>query len=219
MDHVATRGGLCVQFVAWQLNMTIYIVDPHPLMCDALASLMRRVRPDLEVRAVAKLNHLEKVIEKHGPADLISLELSLPDTLGLSSVHAIKANYPQVPLVVITGHDADEFKRPCLAAGVDAFIEKTATAEQIIAQLRKSLDKTAEPDGSEAPVAPVRLTRRQKQLMLMLDQGLSNAEMASMLQISDHTVKVHFWRLFKVLGVSSRGQALRFARMNGWLMG
>jgi len=52
---------------------------------------------------------------------------------------------------------------------------------------------------------------------LMLDQGLSNKDIADKLTISEHTVKVHFWRLFRRLGVNSLTQALHFARTNGWL--
>jgi DNA-binding NarL/FixJ family response regulator len=68
-----------------------------------------------------------------------------------------------------------------------------------------------------APAGPTKLSKRQKQLILMLDQGLSNREIAEKLDISEHTVKVHFWRLFRRLGVNSRTQALHFARTNGWL--
>ena len=71
--------------------------------------------------------------------------------------------------------------------------------------------------ADEASPAPTKLSKRQKQLILMLDQGLSNRDIAEKLSISEHTVKVHFWRLFRRLGVNSRTQALHFARTNGWL--
>ncbi len=71
-------------------------------------------------------------------------------------------------------------------------------------------------DAAPAP-GPTKLSKRQKQLILMLDQGLSNREIADKLNISEHTVKVHFWRLFRRLGVNSRTQALHFARTHGWL--
>jgi DNA-binding CsgD family transcriptional regulator len=56
----------------------------------------------------------------------------------------------------------------------------------------------------------IKLSKRQKQLLAMLDQGLSNREIAEKLDISEHTVKVHFWRLFTRIGVNSRGQALKW---------
>ena len=61
---------------------------------------------------------------------------------------------------------------------------------------------------------PIRLSRRQKQLLAMLEQGLSNREIAEKLDISEHTVKVHFCRLFRRLGLNSRAQALKWWRDN-----
>lgn len=57
---------------------------------------------------------------------------------------------------------------------------------------------------------PIKLSKRQKQLFAMLAQGMGNAQIAEQLDISEHTVKVHFWRLFKKIGVTSRGQALKW---------
>ena len=76
-------------------------------------------------------------------------------------------------------------------------------------------DRKIEPD--EADGAPAKLSKRQKQLIVMLDQGLSNREIAEVLGISEHTVKVHLWRLFKRIGVNSRTQMLHYARVNGFL--
>ena len=60
-----------------------------------------------------------------------------------------------------------------------------------------------------------KLSKRQKELMLMLNEGLSNRDIAARMDISEHTVKVHLWRLFRKLGVNSRTQALAFGRNNG----
>lgn len=57
---------------------------------------------------------------------------------------------------------------------------------------------------------PIKLTKRQKQLMAMLEKGMSNDQIAQEIGISTHTVKVHFWRLFRKIGVNSRGQALKW---------
>jgi DNA-binding NarL/FixJ family response regulator len=198
--------------------MTVYVIEDHPLMRDALTMLIHRVRPGLKVVPVPKMNVLETAVEKNGPAELFCLDLQLPDTLGLSGIHTIKAQYPDVSLAVITSSDATEFESRCLEAGADAFIEKTSNPNQIIQALKSLLvpDTEEATEAASAPV-PTKLSKRQKQLILMLDQGLSNRDIADKLSISEHTVKVHFWRLFRRLGVNSRTQALHFARTNGWL--
>jgi DNA-binding NarL/FixJ family response regulator len=98
------------------------------------------------------------------------------------------------------------------------FLEKASPPNTIIEGLRSLLPSPEEEAPAEGSVAaPTKLSKRQKQLILMLDQGLSNKDIADKLTISEHTVKVHFWRLFRRLGVNSRTQALHFARTNGWL--
>lgn len=198
--------------------MTVYVIDDHPLMRDALTMLVQRVRPGLKVVSVAKLNSLEATVERQGTPELICLDLKLPDTLGLSGVHAVKAKFPDVPLVVVTGSEASECEAACLEAGANLFIEKASPPNAIIEGLRSFLPSPPEETKDEGSVtAPTKLSKRQKQLILMLDQGLSNKDIADKLTISEHTVKVHFWRLFRRLGVNSRTQALHFARTNGWL--
>jgi DNA-binding NarL/FixJ family response regulator len=198
--------------------MTVYVIDDHPLMRDAITMLVHRVRPGLKVVSVPKLNVLDSTVERQGIPELFCLDLKLPDTLGLSGVHAIKAKYPDVPLVIVTGSEASDYEAACLEAGADLFLEKASNPNVIIDGLRSLLpaDEAADTADAAAPV-PTKLSKRQKQLILMLDQGLSNRDIAEKLSISEHTVKVHFWRLFRRLGVNSRTQALHFARTNGWL--
>jgi DNA-binding NarL/FixJ family response regulator len=199
--------------------MTVYVIDDHPLMRDALTMLVHRVKPGLKIIPIHKLNVVESTVEKNGPAELFCLDLQLPDTLGMSGVQVLKARFPDVPLAVVTSASASEYQQRCLDAGADAFIEKSSSPTEIIAALRALLvtEEQAAMEDAATPAGPTKLSKRQKQLILMLDQGLSNREIAEKLDISEHTVKVHFWRLFRRLGVNSRTQALHFARTNGWL--
>jgi DNA-binding NarL/FixJ family response regulator len=199
--------------------MTVYVIDDHPLMRDALTMLLHRVKPGLKIIPIHKLNVVESTVEKNGAPELFCLDLQLPDTLGMSGVQVLKAKYPDVPLAVVTSSSASEYEARCLEAGADAFIEKSDSPTQIIASLRSLLvtEEQAAIEDAATPAGPTKLSKRQKQLILMLDQGLSNRDIAEKLDISEHTVKVHFWRLFRRLGVNSRTQALHFARTNGWL--
>jgi DNA-binding NarL/FixJ family response regulator len=198
--------------------MTVYVIEDHPLMRDALTMLVHRVKPGLKIIPINKLNVVESTVEKNGLPELFCLDLQLPDTLGMSGVQVLRSKFPEVPLAVVTSSSANEFEARCLEAGANAFIEKSNSPAQIIAALRSLLLTEAEEADEEAsPSGPTKLSKRQKQLILMLDQGLSNREIAEKLDISEHTVKVHFWRLFRRLGVNSRTQALHFARTNGWL--
>ena len=199
--------------------MTVYVIDDHPLMRDALTMLLHRVKPGLKIIPIHKLNVVESTVEKNGLPELFCLDLQLPDTLGMSGVQVLKAKFPDIPLAVVTSSSASEYEARCLDAGADAFIEKSNSPAQIIASFRSLLvtEEQAAIEDAATPAGPTKLSKRQKQLILMLDQGLSNRDIAEKLEISEHTVKVHFWRLFRRLGVNSRTQALHFARTNGWL--
>lgn len=195
--------------------MAIYVIEDHPLMRDAIAMLLRRIRPGAEIAEVGQLSDLDAAITLHGPPELFCLDLKLPDAGGLSGVRRLATQFPEVPLAVISATPASDAEEWCREAGAHAYIEKSADAAQITDALRQVLG--VDEDETE-PIEQPRLSKRQKQLLVMLDQGLSNREIAERLEISEHTVKVHLWRLFRRLGVKSRTQVLHHARKHGLLM-
>ena len=197
--------------------MALYVIDDHPLMREAVVMLLRRVKPGAEVVELERLGGIQSAVKQHGTPELICLDLNLPDTTGTSGVHELKKLFAAVPLAVLSASPADEAEEACIEAGADIYIEKSAGAKEIGNALRALL--TA--DGSFEELAPTdnKLSKRQKQLIVMLDRGLSNREIADELGISEHTVKVHLWRLFRRIGVKSRTQTIHYARMHGLLAG
>ena len=184
--------------------MSLYVIDDHPLVRQALGMLLRRIKPASKVVELEKLSELQAAIIKNGAPQLFVLDLLLPGVKGANAISDIKGLYAEVPLVVISAMPAGEAEETCLEAGADLYIEKSMAA-----------------NDEDLPIAPgsdTKLSKRQKQLILMLDRGLSNRDIAAELSISEHTVKVHLWRLFRRLGVKSRTQTLHFARMHGFLM-
>ncbi len=199
--------------------MAIFVIDDHPLMREAIVMLLRRIRPAAEVVEIAQLGDMAKAVAKHGVPDVLCLDLKLPDTTDISGVHALRADFPEVPLAVISATPAADVEELCREAGADIYIEKSAGATEMAAALRAILlaDSSFEDADVDDAKAPAKLSKRQKQLVVMLDQGLSNRDIAHSLGISEHTVKVHLWRLFRRLGVKSRTQTIHFARANGLL--
>jgi DNA-binding NarL/FixJ family response regulator len=203
--------------------MSLYVIDDHPLVRQALGMLLRRIKPASKVVELEKLSELQAAIIKNGAPDLFVLDLLLPGVKGVSAISDIKAMYSDVPLVVISAMPSGEAEETCLEAGADLYIEKSTQASDISAAIGGLFheEKSAEEDEEELPAtagSETKLSKRQKQLILMLDRGLSNRDIALELNISEHTVKVHLWRLFRRLNVKSRTQTLHFARMHGFLM-
>jgi len=204
--------------------MTFYVIDDHPLMRDAIVTTLRRVRPGANVVDLSHPGPLEEAIKTHGQPELLclDLDLKLPGLDGVEGLLKIRRSYPQVPLAIISGSVEPDWEKQCIKAGADICITKSTTSDEMVAILRFLIN-----DGSDVVVdietvnhgvPPKPLSRRQKELLQMIEQGLSNREIGEKLTISEHTVKVHLWRLFARLGVGSRTQALHYARNNGLLM-
>jgi DNA-binding NarL/FixJ family response regulator len=195
--------------------MTIYVIDDHPLMREAVVMLLRRQRAGSEIVELDGLGGLDTAVAQHGEPELFCLDLKLPDTIGVAGIVDLKTRYPKVPLAVLSASPAGDVEEQCVEAGADIYIEKSSGASEIGAALRALL--VADSGFEELAPTDSKLSKRQAQLIVMLDRGLSNREIADELGISEHTVKVHLWRLFRRLGVKSRTQTVHYARTHGLL--
>jgi DNA-binding NarL/FixJ family response regulator len=196
--------------------MSLYVIDDHPMMRQAIAMLLRRIFSATTVVEVARFSDLAAATIKNGDPRLLVLDLLLPGVKDTNAVREIKTMYPDVPLVVLSSMPARDAQESCMSAGADLYIEKSTPVNEISSAILKLVAKD---DHEETKLSSneVKLTGRQKQLLGMLDRGLSNRDIATELDISEHTVKVHLWRLFRRLNVKSRTQTLHYARINGLL--
>lgn len=198
--------------------MRIFVVDDHPLMREAVVMLFRRIAPEA---TIVELDRLAPVIGKAaelGMPDLLCLDLKLPDTHGVSGVREMRAQFPHVPIVVLSASPASDFEDLSIDAGADLYLEKSSGATHLTQALRALVSPDSESmDAASKTAAPEKLSRRQRELLKHLDRGLSNRELADLMEISEHTVKVHLWRLFRRLNVKNRSQAVHWARSRGMI--
>ena len=200
--------------------MSLYVIDDHPMVRQMIGMLLRRLRPASKVVELEKYSELQAALIKNGEPELFVLDLLLPGVKGATAISDVKKMYPEIPLVVLSAMPSGEARDACLEAGADLYIEKSTDTAEISAAIQDILKSDdAEDDADVVVIGDIKLSKRQKQLILMLDRGLSNRDIAAELSISEHTVKVHLWRLFRRLGVKSRTQTLHFARTHGLLMG
>lgn len=194
--------------------MSILVIDDHPLMREAVVMLLRRLRTKATVIELDRLAVVNQTIVEHGTPELVCLDLKLPDTNGVSGVRELRRLLPDTSLIVLSASPATDYSDLALEAGADAYVEKSLGAAHIGKVLKEFLENDDE-DDADGPTIPEKLSKRQKQLLVMLDRGLSNRDIAESLSISEHTVKVHLWRLFRRLNVKSRSQASHLARTAG----
>jgi DNA-binding NarL/FixJ family response regulator len=137
----------------------------------------------------------------------------LPDTTGTSGIHEMKNRFPDL-LWACCPPPRPPTPRTVHQAG--GYLHRKVSGRQEIGNALRAL-LTADGGFEELSPTDSKLSKRQKQLIVMLDRGLSNREIADELGISEHTVKVHLWRLFRRLGVKSRTQTIHYARTHGML--
>jgi DNA-binding NarL/FixJ family response regulator len=194
--------------------MRIFVVDDHPLMREAVVMLFRRIAPDATIVEMDRLSPVIAKAEELGMPDLLCLDLKLPDTHGVSGVREMRAQFPHVPIIVLSASPAADFEDLSIDAGADLYLEKSSGAAHLTQALRALVTPDSESQDAK-PATPEKLSRRQRELLKLLDRGLSNRELAEIMEISEHTVKVHLWRLFRRLAVKNRSQAVHWARSRG----
>jgi len=195
--------------------MSIFVIDDHPLMREAVAMLLRRLRTKANIVELDRLGVVQQAVTEHGVPELICLDLRLPDTHGVSGVREIRRLFPDTSILVLSASPAVDYADLAVEAGADVYVEKSLGAAHISRVLKDFMQEDVLPEEEEGPAVPEKLSKRQKQLLVMLDRGMSNREIADALDISEHTVKVHLWRLFRRLNVKSRSQASHLARTAG----
>lgn len=192
--------------------MIVFIIDKHPLMRDFLAALLCRQDLGLKVVELDNISSVSSAILKYGRPRLISLELNLSDTIGLSGVEYLKANYPDIALIVLSEYPAKIMAFPSLSAGADCYIEKSTPSAKVIAIFKNQLVSDA---ARTHP--PYRPAKRLLEILCLAEKGLSDKSIADTLGIRFTTVKVLLSRYYKRIHVKNRTQAVRYARENDFL--
>lgn len=188
---------------------TIYVIDDHPLMLEAMVAVFTSLKPSAPIVRLSKLDNIQSEVKRKGEPALFSLDLRLPNTVGTEGVEKLKRLWPNVPLAVCSGEPAAQNEEACIGAGADTYIEKSMSTQEIREILAGLLNADEDDDDKDEGTS---VTRRQKQLLTMIDRGLTNRKIADELNISEHTVKVHLWRMYRRMGVRNRSEATHLAR-------
>jgi len=207
------------------MTARILIVDDHPLTRDALAGLL--AANDFDV--VGQASDGADAVAQAGALgpDLLLLDLTMPGMDGLTALRLLREAAPESSVVVLTAAEDDTNLLAALRLGAAGYLLKNEPPERIVGFLRgvfqgeaalsgvvarRLLEQVREGGGSRGAVVPEafarRLSARELEILLLLDQHLSTEEIAARLFISEHTVRSHVKNLLAKLGVSSRHEAL-----------
>jgi DNA-binding NarL/FixJ family response regulator len=198
----------------------ILIVDDHPLFREALKQAIAGGVANASVSLAASLDAATAILGKDDDYDLILLDLRMPGVQGLSGLIYLRAQYPNVPVVIITAADDHGLVQKALNLNAAGFIPKTSGIETIIAAVNTVLKgdiwapdgyaqpSTADKEGEDIARRVATLTAQQIRVLMMLKEGLLNKQIAYALNVSEATIKAHVSAILQKLNVSSRTQAV-----------
>jgi DNA-binding NarL/FixJ family response regulator len=196
------------------------IADDHPLFRGALREAVTGLFQHVEIGEAGSFEDVSKLLESGGEVDLILLDLNMPGVRGFSGLMYLRAQYPSVPIVVVSANDDPTVIRRCMDLGTSGFIPKTLGIEEMRAAIKRVLEGGVwtPPDvdlgaGSDTETANLMarlasLTPQQVRVLMMLSEGLLNKQIAYELGVSEATVKAHVSAILQKLGVESRTQAV-----------
>ncbi len=208
----------------WRLTeIVLYrlvIADDHPLFRGALREAVSGLLEQVDIAEAGTFDELVELLERGGDVDLVLLDLTMPGARGFSGLMYMRAQYPGVPIIVVSANDDPAAIRRCMEFGASGFIPKTLGVEEMRAAISRILNGGVwtPPDvdlaaGSDAEAAELMgrmatLTPQQVRVLMMLSEGLLNKQIAFQLSVSEATVKAHVSAILQKLGVESRTQAV-----------
>ncbi|HEY8384406.1 MAG TPA: response regulator transcription factor [Microvirga sp.] len=201
-------------------NTTIVITDDHPLFRGALRQAIGSLMPDSRVIETNGMEELNATLGAERDVDLILLDLTMPGVQGFSGLIGLRAQHPDVPVVIVSATEEATVIRRAMEFGASGFIPKSQNVDSIGTAIQAVLagdswtppdiDLTATEDKETADL--VRrlgtLTPQQVRVLMMLSEGLLNKQIAYELGVSEATVKAHVSAILDKLGVDSRTQAV-----------
>ena len=199
----------------------IVIADDHPMFRAALATAVARAAPGAVIEETSSLHGARLALEQ-GAADLVLLDLKLSDSEGFAGLAGIRADFPAIAVAVVSATEDDATVRRALAFGAAGFIPKSATLAQMIEALEAilagdvwapAIPPNAPADSLEARIAS--LTPSQLNILIGLQQGRLNKQIAFDLGVTEATIKAHLTAVFRKLGVQNRTQAVIAAQALG----
>lgn len=192
----------------------IILADDHQLVLEGLRSLIE-AEGDLQVIATASDGKGTLEAVRRDPPDVVVLDLEMGELGGLRTLQLLKERHPDVRVLVLTAYGDGESMRAALEGGADGFALKTEPPQQTVASIRqvcrgqlvfplaarKWLLRGESPQDSTTPSA------RELEVLALVCEGLTNAQIAHRLRVSDNTVKFHLQNLYLKLNVRNRTEA------------
>lgn len=190
--------------------MRLLIADDHDLVRDALASHISRAIPDAQVVGAGSVDQALTILDGADGVDLVLLDLRMPGMNGLDGLARLRSAHPAVKVALMSGEASAGDVRAAMARGAVGFLPKTLPGAAVADAVRQMVaGESFMPEGAVGPAEPEGggFTRREREVLDFLLKGLSNKEIARLLELEEVTVKLHVRGLCRKLDAKNRTQA------------
>jgi DNA-binding NarL/FixJ family response regulator len=202
-----------------QSPIRVFCVDDHPLLREGISVIINN-QPDM--RLVAEAANGREAIQKYREQkpDVTLMDLRLPDMSGIDSLIAIRTEFPEARVIMLTTFEGDVEIQRSLEAGARGYLLKSMPPNELVDVIRQvNAGKKRIPPELAAQLAEhlgdEALTEREIEVLRHIARGNRNREIAALLFISEETVKVHIKHIMEKLRASDRTQAVAIAVRRG----
>ncbi len=200
----------------------VAIVDDHPIVTDGIAANIH-ANPDIEVVATGATAHSAIAIARDEAPDVLILDIELAGHSGLDIIAAVRSASARTRIVIFSAYAGEERVATAFERGADSYVLKGTPSDELIAVIRAvAAGGTRIPPDVAAQLARAvraprreRLTDREREILALLAEGLSNRAAAERLAIAERTVKFHVGEILARLGATNRAQAVAIAKARG----
>jgi DNA-binding NarL/FixJ family response regulator len=212
-------------------TIRVVLADDHAVVRKGIHDFLEEAG-DIQVVAEATTGAEAVAVTLQQQPDVTVLDIQMPEMSGVEAARQIKAQAPEVQVLVLTAYDDDPYIFAMLQAGASGYVLKNASSEELVRAVRavargeSALDPTVtakvmsqlaggKPPGAQAVVEG--LTQRELDVLRLAAKGQTNRAIGRELGISDRTVQGHLANIFGKLGVSTRTEAVLLALKQGWI--
>jgi DNA-binding NarL/FixJ family response regulator len=190
--------------------MRVLIADDHGIVRSGLRLLLER-QPDIEVVAEAADGAEARELAIRQRPDLAILDVKMPKLTGLQATREIKAQAPEVAVLILSMHDEERYVSEALKAGASGYVVKTQADTDLVAAIRAV--ERGEP--FPVPAAQSTLTPREEEIVKLVAEAHTTKEIAAILHLSEKTVENHRANAMRKLGMRDRVELVRYAIRRG----